>query len=427
MSLADWPRTFTNNFSFWIELEDRNPTVTESGIARLDEYGLWIQIIDETGREVFSHNRPNHFPTEHSASELIGLDSSGYYRGSTIFTGNTNESGEIFSYIIGFPYNIGVYTLHFNAERVGRLFPVAITIALAAIGALIIFSLSYGLWLSQKVSVVMNGIKNISVRAYNPIKESGMFHEIYNALNKMDKSIKESDKLREDTENARKEWITNITHDLKTPLSPIKGYAELLTGDCDTDNVKEYGTIILKNAVHTEKLINDLKLTYQLDSGAFPFTKQNVRLTRYLKEIVIDIVNDPAFLDRNIEFDSNCDDLEIAVDSGLFRRAVQNIIINALIHNTKETQVESEVELNVLQNIVYIRIRDNGVGMTETEQSQLFRRYFRGTSTKERSEGSGLGLAIAKQIVELHSGEITVTSEPHEGTEFIISMPACKN
>lgn len=101
----------------------------------------------------------------------------------------------------------------------------------------------------------------------------------------MEAEIRQSDQLKKETDRARQEWITNITHDLKTPLSPIKGYAELLA--CGTTNnsltVQEYGSIILKNVDYVEKLINDLKLTYQLESGAMPFHPEQVRLVRYLK------------------------------------------------------------------------------------------------------------------------------------------------
>lgn len=236
--------------------------------------------------------------------------------------------------------------------------------------------------------------------------------------------IRHADKVNEDTERVRREWITNITHDLKTPLSPIKGYAELLTDSSNLtgETSKEYGEIILRNVNHTEKLINDLKMTYQLDSGAFAYSPKETQLTRFIRELVIDIVNDPAFSNRNIEFESNTDECIVLIDPDLFRRAIQNIIINALTHNPPETKVLISTRIDVQSN-VHILICDNGVGISEDELPELFSRYYRGTSTKEKSEGSGLGLAIAKQIIELHGGNITVSSKRGKGTKFEISIP----
>lgn len=290
----------------------------------------------------------------------------------------------------------------------------------------IIFSIMAicGIWLIRHLGKIKKGIENISQRTYTPLPEKGIFSEIYGALNKMDKEIRHSDKVQEETERVRNEWITNITHDLKTPLSPIKGYAEFLTENSETDreNIQKYGEIILKNVNHTEELINDLKLTYQLDSGAMPFNPQTVNFVRYMKELVIDIVNDSAFKDRNIEFESNVKELKISLDSHLFRRAVNNLIINALTHNPQETKVRISIDINSKEEAC-ITISDNGIGMSEDEQSELFNRYYRGTNTKEKTEGSGLGLAIAKQIITLHSGKIHVKSKLNEGTQFIVILP----
>ena len=212
---------------------------------------------------------------------------------------------------------------------------------------------------------------------------------------------------------------------MKTPLSPIKGYAELLADNSvkEAQEIQEYGKIILKNVNHTEKLINDLKLTYQLESGSIPYSPKDMRIIRCVKEWVIDIINDPAFSDRDITFESSTPELVARIDPDLFRRAVQNLIINALTHNPENTKVKIAVTVTP-ENRVLISVQDNGVGISETDQAELFDRYYRGTNTKEKPEGSGLGLAIAKQIVTLHGGNIIVSSKLNAGTEFIISLPA---
>lgn len=285
-----------------------------------------------------------------------------------------------------------------------------------------------GLWLIMHLSKIKKGIENVSHRTYSQLSEKGIFSDVYCALNKMDMEIRNSDKLQKETERVRSEWIANITHDLKTPLSPIKGYAELLTSNAEIDKetMQEYGEIILKNVNHTEKLINDLKLTYQLDSGAMPFQPQKINLVRYTKELVIDIINDPAFKDRDIVFESKVQDLEISIDTDLLRRAVNNLIINALTHNPQETKVKISVDVNANQEAC-IYISDNGKGMSNEEQAELFNRYYRGTNTKEKPEGSGLGLAIAKQIITLHNGDIAVNSKLNKGTQFTIILPLENN
>lgn len=327
LSLADWPNRFTDNFSLWMANEEGTLQIEKIGLERLEEYGLWIQVIDESGQEVFSQSKPEIYPERYSVSELLALSTNGYENGYTVFVNSFEESGRTWNYLIGFPYAVGKHVLYYNGETVSR-------------------------------------------------------------------------------------------------LSPIKGYAELLADGTagEPQTVREYGSLILKNAEHTEKLINDLKLTWQLDSGTFPFHLQQVRMERYLKELVIDIVNDPAFSDREIAFESDAADVSAAIDPELFRRAVGNLVINGLVHNPPDTKVTVSVWEDT-GNSVCISVRDDGKGISEEEQAKLFTRYYRGTNTKEKPEGSGLGLAIAKQIVSLHGGEIAVKSRVGEGTEFTIRLP----
>lgn len=327
LSLADWPNRFTDNFSLWMANEEGTLQIEKIGLERLEEYGLWIQVIDESGQEVFSQSKPEIYPERYSVSELLALSTNGYENGYTVFVNSFEESGRTWNYLIGFPYAVGKHVLYYNGETVSR-------------------------------------------------------------------------------------------------LSPIKGYAELLADGTagEPQTVREYGSLILKNAEHTEKLINDLKLTWQLDSGTFPFHLQQVRMERYLKELVIDIVNDPAFSDHEIAFESDAADVSAAIDPELFRRAVGNLVINGLVHNPPDTKVTVSVWEDT-GNSVCISVRDDGKGISEEEQAKLFTRYYRGTNTKEKPEGSGLGLAIAKQIVSLHGGEIAVKSRVGEGTEFTIRLP----
>lgn len=116
-------------------------------------------------------------------------------------------------------------------------------------------------------------------------------------------------------------------------------------------------------------------------------------------------------------------EIQSAFDPDLFRRAIGNLVINALVHNPSDTKVTVSVAAENEYGVC-ISIRDNGAGMSDADQTELFTRYYRGTNTKDKPEGSGLGLAIAKQIVALHGGNIAVKSEPGEGTEFRVCLSA---
>lgn len=425
ISTTKFPRDFTNSFSVWVTYGNGELTVEEIGLERLDEYGLWVQFLDENGEEIFSHNKPENYPAKYTAADLLALSTSEYADGYTLFVNSLDGGDEECSYIVGFPYDIGKHMLLYNGSRISRLSPAAKFLIAVGFCVLAASVFAYSVWLSRKLSKVTDGICRLTARDYTQIKEKGMFSGIYASLNEMDRELRQADQVQKETERTRQEWITNITHDLKTPLSPIKGYAELL-GDGsvkEEQEIQKYGGIILKNVDHTEKLIDDLKLTYQLESGSIPYRPRNMRIALCIKEWVIDIINDPASEDRDISFESAAPDIAACIDPELFRRAVKNLITNALIHNPADTKIKVEVSA-APENCARISVRDNGAGISEKDQAKLFDRYYRGTNTKEKPEGSGLGLAIAKQIITLHGGSIMVKSKMNAGTEFIILLPA---
>ena len=142
---------------------------------------------------------------------------------------------------------------------------------------------------------------------------------------------------------------------------------------------------------------------------------------RFLRELAIDLLNDPQYENRSIHFNSREETIPFAYDRTLFARAFRNLILNAFVHGDAGTEVALEVAVG--DGALQVTVADNGKGLTPEEAQGLFQRYYRGAHTDQRPEGTGLGLAIAKEIVELHGGSITLSSQPGLGTAFHISFP----
>ena len=223
----------------------------------------------------------------------------------------------------------------------------------------------------------------------------------------------------------RHEWIENVTHDMMTPLSPIKGYAELIAdGQCEAQaDVRSSGEIILRNAERIDRLVSDLKLTYQLDGGKLPLVLSRMPLARAAKECVIEIVNADVRAAEAVSFSSSTQAV-VELDRALFARALGNIIANAMAHNP----VGTSVAVNVYEagaGLVAVSVRDDGGGIPEEELPRLFDRYWRGSQLNDAHDGSGLGLAIAKEAIEAMGGAVSAESLEGEGATFILEFPAC--
>ena len=162
LSLASWPNRFTDNFSIWMGNDNGEIKIEEIGLERLDEYGLWLQVIDETGQEVFSRNKPENYPARYSASELISLSGGAYEQGYTVFVSSYESLEGTWSYLIGFPYAIGKHMLYYNGEHVGRLsflFLMGISFILCFV---LLFMVWYGFWLTRHLGRIAKGIGDIS-------------------------------------------------------------------------------------------------------------------------------------------------------------------------------------------------------------------------------------------------------------------------
>jgi len=412
-----WVKDFTIDFSQYIKYESENPQVTESGLRLLEENDLWLQIIDENGDEIKSYEKPKKVTTHYSPYELLLL----YQLGTdeySVFIGEIDDAD--ITYIIGFPLNISKIPMYVDTSRYGSSKVLIIGILIITFLLVIILGVAYNIVISKNLERIRKSLGQIALRTYIPYKSKKFLHEIYDGLNGLDSEIQSADVIRTKNEKSREEWIANITHDLKTPLAPIKGYAELLADSGKSVSAEKsniYGKIIMKNTVYVEQLVDDLKLTYQLQNDMFPIKRERQNISRFVKEIIIDILNNPEFGTRKISFLAPKENIFIEFDEHLLKRAIYNLIINALVHNSPKTEVTISVKCD---SDININIRDNGNGMTEEELSHLFIRYYRGTNTDVKPGGTGLGMAIAKQIIELHGGKILVNSTLNIGTSITI-------
>lgn len=221
----------------------------------------------------------------------------------------------------------------------------------------------------------------------------------------------------------RQELIANISHDLRTPLSVVQGYIETLHMKNDQLSVEEqkgYLKIISSGSERLSKLISQLFEYSKLESNQIQPKKEPFLIS----ELANDIHGNYSMLAKNKNITlrlSMSDDIPLVfADISLVERAIQNLMDNAL----KFTPENGEIVMKIipLETHVEIVIQDSGPGIDKESQALIFERY-RQTKIGKEKEGSGLGLAIVKKIMDIHDSEITVLSNPNEGTEFSFELP----
>lgn len=253
---------------------------------------------------------------------------------------------------------------------------------------------------------------------------SFLYKDLFEQMELLTNKLKQNELDREYAEVSRREWISGITHDLKTPLSYIQGYSSMIAAKQYTwsyEEVKDFGMKIEEKSHHIKNLIDDLNISLQSDSGKIILQKNKIEMIEFLRNTVVDSANSPRSSEYLFSFVTDISSYDMILDKVLIQRALQNVLMNAVLHNPPGTKIE--VAVNKKSKLLNIYITDNGKGMEEEAASKLFERYYRGTPTDIPSEGSGLGLAIARQLIELHGGIICAHSIKEQGTTISISLP----
>lgn len=251
------------------------------------------------------------------------------------------------------------------------------------------------------------------------------FGEVCADFEDMRLRLKQSvEKQAKDQQN-RKELITGITHDLRTPLTRIKGYtAGILDGIADTpEKRKSYLQTIRSTVDNMQKMVDDLFLFSKLDLNHVPFYFTRVDMNRYLEKYCEDRRQEFNEQEVDIVFEGEDAPQYALIDQTQLQRVINNILNNSARYKG-EGRSRIEVSLRDRGDDIHISFRDDGQGVSPEEVGKIFEIFYRTDKARSETEkGSGVGLAIAKQIIEIHKGTIWARSEPGKGLEIHISLP----
>lgn len=267
-------------------------------------------------------------------------------------------------------------------------------------------------------------IKNGNLNFEMNYESDDEFGQVCSDFNEMRLRLKDSIDMQLKYEEDRKQLVVGISHDLRTPLTAIKGYVEgLRDGVANTpEKQKKYLDTIYTKACDMDVLVDSFFLFSKLDTGRFPFNFNIVNIKEYIKNFYDSVKKE--FYEKNVEifFENNCKDITmVKLDSQEMNRVLLNILGNSVKYKVNHN---CEIKINLFEedNYVALEISDNGAGVSDEEISKLFSSFYRGDVSRTKpNEGSGLGLAIAKHIVEAHGGKIEAYNK--EGLTVKITLP----
>ncbi|MCB7319760.1 sensor histidine kinase [Lacrimispora sp. 210928-DFI.3.58] len=239
---------------------------------------------------------------------------------------------------------------------------------------------------------------------------------------KMSQNVKEYLNRIEKEKQIRQEFFSNASHELKTPITSIHGYAELLESGMVQDEAMKQDFVkrIKKEAENMTGLINDILMISRLEAKDAEVVLSDVRISVLLEEILDSLK--PLAASSQVFVHSDCQPLCIKANLQQMKELLSNLISNAIKYNRPGGQVW--INVRETDKAMTIKVKDNGVGIPEDSLEHIFERFYRVDKGRSRKQGgTGLGLSIVKHIVQFYHGSIDVTSELDKGTEFFVKIP----
>lgn len=422
---ATSPYNIAENAAQALEMQDDGMyALKEDVAAKLEEKNIWaIFISNETlHAEWKTDNVPENIPNHYSLSDIAAL-SVGYLKDYPTYVGD-NENGIV---VLGFPKDS--FWKHTRASWDYSLIADLPYIILRVLLINIILMLAIYMLVNGKllksVNPIIKGIQNLSAGEAAHIPETGVLSEICTNINRTSDILQKQQVQLRKKERARANWLAGVSHDIRTPLSMVMGYAGQLENSCHlSEEERKKAAVIVKQSARMKNLINDLNLASKLEYHMQPLMKKRENAVAIVRQVVVDFMN-MAVDDRfSIEWKTNealkvC---EIAADKELMKRALSNLIQNSMVHNEEGCKIYVSVVSR--DGKCMIGVEDNGVGVSDEQIEKLNHSpHYMVCDTNTEGQRHGLGLLIVRQIMEAQGGSVEMSHSTYGGFKVTLTIP----
>ena len=313
-----------------------------------------------------------------------------------------------------------------SADSQGRVHVMAKDLFISAFVILISVALVVGLWVYRSIAVPLVKLK----KATQNIKEGNLdfvldvegkdeFSELCQDFEEMRRRLKESTEEKSLIEKENRELISNISHDLKTPITAVKGYVEgIMDGVADTpEKMDRYVRTIYNKTNEMDHLINELTLYSKIDTNRIPYTFSKLNVEDYFEDCSEEVGLELETRGIELVYANYVEkDVMVIADGEQIRRVIHNIISNAIKYMDKPKGI-IQIRIKDVGDFIQIEIEDNGKGIGPKDLPYIFDRFYRTDVSRNSSKGgSGIGLSIVKKILEDHGGKVWATSRLGIGT-----------
>lgn len=393
-------------------LEIAAGTVTPSGIPeetaqKLRQDNVWAICMDQNGQHLWSMDLPKEIPQSYTIQDIASF-SRGYIADYPVFALNV-DNGLL---VLGYPKDsYAKLTNNYYSIRANKKLPFYIMGMLS----FDLLSLFLAYYFSRRKIIRNTGPIVAAVETLSDGRPISL--HVRGELSEVADSVNRTSQLLSRQNEARANWISGVSHDIRTPLSMIMGYAQRIAADTSADSsIREQAEIVRKQSVKIKELVQDLNLVSQLEYEMQPLHTEQVRLSKLLRSYTAELLNTGISDAYTIAVESApcAETAVLECDARLISRAVNNLVQNSLRHNPQGCDIRLILENT--DNALSLSVADNGIGLSAQKLRELENKPHYMESTDERLDlRHGLGLFIVRQIAAAHQGTLEVKNTPPHG------------
>jgi signal transduction histidine kinase len=268
---------------------------------------------------------------------------------------------------------------------------------------------------------VSDAMKSISLGDYNIELDSQLKHTEHHPFGKFVKGINDMAIELKELEGMRQEFISNVSHEIQSPLASISGFAKVLKrSELTVEERERYLSIIETESLRLAHLSENLLKLTTIESDRYPFEGKVYRLDQQIRKVILSC--EPQWVAKSLQLEVSLDEVDVFADEELMSQVWINLLTNAIKFTPEDGLMQ--IKLRNGMDALEVEIADSGIGIKEENLEFIFERFYKVDKSRNRSiGGSGLGLSIVKKIIDMHKGSINVSSKLDEGTLFTICLP----
>lgn len=393
-------------------------------LSNLLSENIWAILIDEKSKSVVwkTNNTPESIPDAYSLSDISSI-ATGYLNGYPTYTGEA-MSGLL---VLGYPKNS--YWKHlwpsWDFDFIANL-PKTVLAVLFVNLLLVtaIYMISAGRFV-KSVKPIVQGIQDLPDKKEIKLKEKGVLSELAVSINQTSLILRQQEQELQKKEKARANWIAGVSHDIRTPLSMVMGYAGQLEGSPRlAPEERKKVKVIIRQSEKIRNLINDLNLASKLEYNMQPLNLKKTNAVALVRQVAVDFINNDVENKYPIKWmaDENLPSCIIEADEDLIKRAVTNLIQNCINHN--ESGCTIYISVRSTEKKCIIAVEDDGVGASaeQFERLNTIPHYMMGGDSGDEQR-HGLGLLIVKQVMHSHNGKMAIGQSRYGGFAVTLEFP----